>query len=130
MHSPRAASESIRLATALNEVNVNQATGTLNGTSDAQIIHTDGQLDNADKFRNQIIAESNGAPVKLGDVATVTDSTANLRQADWYRTQRAVSVFVQRQPGANTIEVVKQIRAILPQFQAMLPAGIELVDPP
>jgi HAE1 family hydrophobic/amphiphilic exporter-1 len=114
------------LATALNEVNVNQATGTLNGSSDAQIIHTDGQLDNADKFRNQIVAESNGAPVKLGDVATVTDSTANVRQADWYRTQRAVSVFVQRQPGANTIEVVKQIRAILPQFQAMLPAGIDL----
>jgi HAE1 family hydrophobic/amphiphilic exporter-1 len=114
------------LATALNDVNVNQATGTLNGTSDAQIIHTDGQLDNADKFRNQIIAESNGAPVKLGDVATVLDSTANVRQADWYRTQRAVSIFVQRQPGANTIEVVKQIRAILPQFQAMLPAGIDL----
>ncbi len=114
------------LATAINDSNVNQATGTLNGTSDAQIIHTDGQLDNAEKFRNQVIAESNGAPVKLGDVATVLDSTANTRQADWYRTQRAVSVFVQRQPGANTIAVVKQIRSILPQFQAMLPAGIDL----
>jgi hydrophobe/amphiphile efflux-1 (HAE1) family protein len=114
------------LAAAIDDVNVNQATGTLNGASDAQIIHTDGQLDNAEKFRNQVIAESNGAPVRLGDVATVLDSTSNTRQADWYRTQRAVSVFVDRQPGANTIEVVQQIRAILPQFQAMLPAGIAL----
>jgi HAE1 family hydrophobic/amphiphilic exporter-1 len=114
------------LAAAISSANVNQATGTLNGTSDAQIIHTDGQLNNADKFRNQIIAASNGAPVRLGDVANVIDSTANVRQADWYRTQRAVSVFVDRQPGANTIEVVKQIRAILPQFEAMLPAGIAL----
>ena len=115
-----------QLATAINELNVNQATGSLNGASDAKILHTDGQLSNAAQFRQQIIAESNGAPVRLGDVANVFDSTANVRQADWYRTQRAVSVFVQRQPGANTIAVVKQIRAILPQFMAMLPAGINL----
>ena len=114
------------LATAINDVNVNQATGSLNGASDAQIIHTDGQLDNAQKFRNQIIAYSNGAPVKLGDVANVIDSASNERQGDWYRTQRAVSIMVQRQPGANTIEVVKQVRAILPQFKAILPAGIDL----
>ena len=114
------------LADAINDVNVNQATGTLNGSSDAQIIHTDGQLDNAKKFREQIIAYSNGAPVKLGDVARVIDSSSNERQGDWYRTQRAVSIFVQRQPGANTIVVVKQIRAILPQFKASLPAGIGL----
>ena len=56
---------------------------------------------------SQIIAYSNGAPVRLGDVANVIDSSANIRQADWYRTTRAVSLQVQRQPGANTIEVVR-----------------------
>ncbi len=65
-------------------------------------------------------------PVRLGDVANVIDSSANIRQADWYRTTRAVSIFVQRQPGANTIEVVRQVRALLPSFMASLPAGINL----
>ena len=114
------------MAAAINEANVNQATGSLNAATDAQVIHTDGQLSNATQFRNQIVAYSNGAPVRLGDVANVIDSSANVRQADWYRTTRAVSVLVQRQPGANTIEVVKQIRALLPSFQANLPAGIGL----
>ena len=114
------------VANAIANSNVNQATGSLNGASDAQIIHTDGQLSNAKEFRNQVIAYSNGAPVRLGDVANVIDSSANERQADWYRTTRAVSVLVQRQPGANTIEAVKQIRALLPSFQASLPAGIGL----
>ena len=114
------------LANAINGVNVNQATGSLNGASDASVIHTDGQLDDADKFRTQVIAYSKGAPVRLGDVATVLDSTANVRQAEWYRTQRAVSVWVRRQPGANTIAVVNQVKALMPQFKAMLPAAIDL----
>jgi HAE1 family hydrophobic/amphiphilic exporter-1 len=114
------------LASAVAGANVNQATGALNGASDASVIRTDGQLDNADKFRNQIIAYSKGAPVRLGDVATVIDSTANVRQAEWYRTQRAVSVWVRRQPGANTIAVVNQVKALMPQFKAMLPADIGL----
>ena len=114
------------LASAISSVNINQATGSLNGASDAQVIHTDGQLSNAAQFRKQIIAYSNSAPVRLGDVANVIDSSANVRQADWYRTTRAVSIFVQRQPGANTIEVVRQVRALLPSFMASLPAGISL----
>ena len=114
------------LANAINNTNINQATGALNGANDAQVIHTDGQLNNAAQFRKQIVAYSNGAPVRLGDVANVIDSSANIRQADWYRTTRAVSLQVQRQPGANTIEVVRQIRALLPSFLASLPAGINL----
>ena len=114
------------LANAINNVNINQASGSLNGSNDAQVIHTDGQLNNAEQFRRQVVAYNNGAPVRLGDVANVIDSSANIRQADWYRTTRAVSLQVQRQPGANTIEVVKQIRALLPSFLASLPAGINL----
>jgi len=114
------------LANAISGVNVNLATGALNGAGDASVIHTDGQLDNADKFRSQVIAYSKGAPVRLGDVAQVFDSSANVRQAEWYRTQRAVSVWVRRQPGANTIAVVDQIKKLMPQFKAMLPAAIDL----
>src|SRR5674476_1014781 len=68
----------------------------------------------------------NGAPVRLGDVAKVIDSSADIRTAEWYRTQRAVSVWVRRQPGANTIEVVKKIRELMPQFRAALPADIAM----
>ena len=113
------------LANAINAANVDQATGALNG-SDAKVIRTDGQLRDANEFRKQVIAYRNGAPVRLGDVATVIDSSADMRTAEWYRTQRAVSVWVRRQPGANTIEVVKKIRELMPQFRAALPADIAM----
>src|SRR5262249_30295337 len=114
------------LASAINAANVNMATGALNSANDASVIRTDGQLNDAAKFRSQIIAYKQGAPVRLGDVANVIDSSANVRQAEWYRTQRAVSVWVRRQPGANTIAVVNQIKKVMPQFKAMLPAAIDL----
>ncbi len=113
------------LAAAINASNVNQATGALNGV-DAKVIRTDGQLGSAEEFRKQVIAYRNGAPVRLGDVANVIDASADMRTAEWYRTQRAVSVWVRRQPGANTIEVVKKIRALMPQFRAALPADIDM----
>ena len=99
------------LASAIDDANVNQATGALNGASDAQIIHTDGQLDNADEIPqpdHRLQQWRAGAAGRCRQCDR--QSSANMRQADWYRTQRAVSVWVQRQPGANTIEVVKQIR--------------------
>ena len=114
------------LASAAKNANANQATGALNSPSGAQIIHTDGQLNSAEGFRNQIISFANGAPVRMGDVARVVDSVADVRQGNWYRGQRAISVTVMRQPGANTIEVVDNIKRILPQFRAILPAGIHL----
>ncbi len=113
------------VASAIGTANVNQATGSLNGV-DAKMIRADGQLSSADDFRKQVIAYRDGAPVRLGDVAKVIDASADVRTAEWYRTQRAVSVWVRRQPGANTIEVVKKIRELMPQFRAALPADIDL----
>jgi len=115
-----------KVASAAKNANANQATGALNDPSGAQILHTSGQLNSAEGFRNQIIAYANGAPVRLGDVARVVDSVADVRQGNWYRGQRAISVAVMRQPGANTIEVVNNIKAILPQFRASMPRGIDL----
>jgi hydrophobic/amphiphilic exporter-1 (mainly G- bacteria), HAE1 family len=114
------------LANAANATNTNQATGTLNGASKAAVIHTEGQLTNADAFRRQIIAFRNGAPVTFGDVANVVDSVEDTRRADWLNDQRAVTVTVQRQPGSNTIAVVDNIMRVLPQFQAQLPASIQM----
>jgi HAE1 family hydrophobic/amphiphilic exporter-1 len=114
------------LASAAQSSNVNQATGALNGLDEAKIIHTEGQLHSAEAFRRQIIAYRNGAPVRMGDVANVIDSVENVRQGNWWRDERAITVAILRQPGANTIEVVDAVKAVLPRFQASLPAGIDL----
>jgi HAE1 family hydrophobic/amphiphilic exporter-1 len=115
-----------QLAQAAQAANVNQATGALNGPESAQIIHTEGQLHNAAAFQRQIIAYRNGAPVRMQDVARVIDSVENVRSGNWYRGDPAITVAIMRQPGANTIEVVDGIKAVLPQFEAGLPADIQL----
>jgi hydrophobe/amphiphile efflux-1 (HAE1) family protein len=115
-----------QLATAIGNVNVNQATGALNGPNLAKIIHTEGQLDDAAAFRDQIIAYRNGAAVRLRDVARVVDSSDNVRQGMWWKDQRGIGLAVFRQPGSNTIKVVNEVKSILPVFKASLPAGIRL----
>ena len=114
------------LAIAAASTNTNQASGVLNGPSVSAAIQTRGQLNNASEFRRQVIAYRGGAPVTFGDVATVVDSIENVRSLDWYNDKRAVTVAIQRQPGSNTISVVDNIRAVLPQFQAQLPASIDM----
>jgi hydrophobe/amphiphile efflux-1 (HAE1) family protein len=114
------------LIDAVSATNTDQASGTLNGPTKSTIIHTGGQLTNAEQFRNQIIAYRNGAPVKFGDVATVVDSVEDVRSADWYDDRRAVTLAISRQPGSNTMQVVNNIRAIMPRFQAQLPSAIKM----
>ncbi len=115
-----------QLAEAAQQSNANQATGSLNGLEDAAIIHTDGQLHSAAAFGRQIIAYRNGAPVRMKDVANVIDSIANIRDGNWYRGSPAINVSIMRQPGANTIEVIKEIKSLLPRFEASLPAGMDM----
>ncbi len=114
------------LADAANATNSNQASGTLNGPSQTSVIHAQGQLRDAAAFRRQIVAYRDGAPVKFGDVANVVDSVENIRSIDWYNDQQAITVAIQRQPGSNTMAVVDNIKKILPQFQAQLPASIKM----
>ena len=115
-----------KLASAIAATNIDEATGALNDTSDAHIIHTNGQLVSADAYRNQIITYDNGAPVRIGDVATVLDSSNDTRSGSWLGGQKAIALQVNRQPGSNTIQVVDNIRKVLPQFQAILPPSIKL----
>jgi HAE1 family hydrophobic/amphiphilic exporter-1 len=114
------------LALAVQRANANQATGALNGLEDAAIIHTDGQLMNAASFRRQIISYVNGAPVRVGDVANVIDSISDVRNGNWYRGEPSINVAIMRQPGSNTIDVIDEIKATLPRFEASLPAGIDM----
>ena len=114
------------LANAVNATSTDQSSGTLNGSSKIEVVHTEGQLNDAAAFRRQIIAYRNGAPVTFGDVAHVVDSVENVRSADWYNDQRAVTVEIQRQPGSNTMAVVDNIKKIMPQFEAQLPAAIDM----
>ncbi len=115
-----------QLASAINSANVNIATGTLNGPTRANVIHTTGQLNNAAEFARQIVAYRNGAPVRLKDVANVLDSVENIRTASWFNGKRAIVLSVQRQPGSNTIQIVNEVRQVLPRFLAQLPASVRL----
>ncbi len=114
------------LSDAVNATNTNQAAGTLNGPTKNAIIRAEGQLDNAQAYRKQVIAYRDGAAVTFGDVAKVVDSLEDVRRIDWLNGQRSVTVAVQRQPDSNTIAIVDSIKKILPRFAAQLPAGIQM----
>jgi HAE1 family hydrophobic/amphiphilic exporter-1 len=111
---------------AARATNVNNPTGTLSGPTRTTVIRAQGQLTDADAFRRQIIAWRDGAPVRFGDVATVTDSVENNKVASWANGVRGVILAIQRQPGANTIEVVDAVMEILPAFREQLPAALNL----
>jgi hydrophobe/amphiphile efflux-1 (HAE1) family protein len=114
------------LANAISAVNIDEATGALNAQGDASIIHTNGQLMDADSYRRQIITYQAGAPVRIGDVANVIDSSNDTRSGSWVGDERVIALQVNRQPGSNTIQVVDNIKKVLPQFQAILPPSIKL----
>ncbi|HWK46560.1 MAG TPA: multidrug efflux RND transporter permease subunit [Stellaceae bacterium] len=104
----------------------NMPKGNIDGPLQAFSIAADDQLFSADAYRQVIIAYRNGSAVRLGDVATVIDGVENTRLAGWQDDKPAVILDVQRQPGANIIETVDRIRALLPQLQAALPPSIKL----
>jgi hydrophobic/amphiphilic exporter-1 (mainly G- bacteria), HAE1 family len=111
---------------ALAQHNVNLPTGTLWGPNRAVSVVASGQLSTAADFRDVVIAYRNGAPVRVRDVGQAIDSVQNNKVAAWYNAHRSVLLAIQRQPGTNTIEVVDQIKRLLPQFRAQVPAGIKI----
>jgi len=114
------------LRSALVAANVNQAKGNFDGAHQAYQIGANDQLLSSADYKPVIIAYRNGAPVKLTDVAAVTDDTENVRQAAWMNDVPAVIVNIQRQPGANIIAVVDRIKLLLPQLTATLPQSVEV----
>ena len=109
---------------AVSSANSNQPTGTLRGTERNVTIEASGQLRNAADYGAIIISSKNAVPVKLEDIATVRDSVENDQTASWYGKKRSIVLAVFRQSDANTVDVVDQVKAKLPQYRTQLPASI------
>ncbi len=112
--------------TALVSASVNQAKGNFDGPRQNYQIDANDQLITSSDYKNVVVAYRNNAPVFLHDVANVVDGVENTKQAAWMNLTPAVILNVQRQPGANTISVVKSIQLLMPQLQANLPSGIDV----
>jgi len=113
------------IRTAISAANVNQAKGSFDGPARAYTIDANDQLRSAGEYRDIIIAFRNGAPIHLSDVADVVDGAENSKLAAWMNETPAIIVNVQRQPGANVIEVVDRVTKLLPTLTAALPAAVD-----
>ena len=113
-------SETVRTA------NVNSAKGSLDGPSRAVTLSANDQMQSAEDYRRLIIAWQNGAPIRLGDVATVEQGAENSWLGAWANNQRAIVMNVQRQPGANIISTADSIRQMLPQLTESLPKSVKV----
>jgi len=114
------------LRTAVTQASVNAAKGNFDGPRQDYQIDANDQLVTSKDYRSVVVAYRDGAPVMLTDVANIVDGVENKNQAAWMNKTPAVIVNVQRQPGGNTISVVKRIKALLPQLEANLPKGIDI----
>ena len=114
------------IRTAVAAANVNQAKGSFDGPRQAHTIGANDQLLTSDQYRPLVIAYRNGAPIYLSDIAEILDDAENIRQAAWMNTSPAVIMNIQRQPGANIIEVVDRVKKLLPQLQNALPPTVKI----
>jgi multidrug efflux pump len=114
------------LRTTLANANVNTPKGNFDGPSRAYTINANDQIRKPSEYNDLVVAYRNGAPVKLSDVARATEGAENTKLAAWMNTDEAVIVNIQRQPGANVIEVVDRIQALLPQLRAALPSAVDV----
>jgi multidrug efflux pump len=112
--------------TALTQASVNSAKGNFDGPRQDYQIDANDQITEANQYKNLVISYSNGAPVLVKDVANVVNGVENTKQAAWMNQTPAVILNIQRQPGANTIAVVKSIQKVLPQLETNLPASIKV----
>jgi multidrug efflux pump len=114
------------LRTTLGNANVNTPKGSFDGPRQATTINANDQITSAEDYSTLVIAYRNGAPVRLTDVATVVQGAENTKLGAWANRTPAVILNVQRQPGANVIQVVDSIKKMLPEMQAALPSSIDV----
>jgi multidrug efflux pump len=112
--------------TTIGNVNVNTPKGNFDGPSQASTINANDQLTNAEQYRNVIVAYRNGGPVRLSDIAVVVSGPENTKLAAWANKTPSIILNIQRQPGANVIQVVNAVRSMLPQLQAGLPPALDI----
>ena len=113
------------IASALEQGNSNQPVGSLTGRVREYTVQSTGGLMKADEYKPLIVAWRGGAPVRLSEIATVIDSVENDRRAGWFNEFRAFTLAIERQPGANTVELVDRIKAVLPELRKQVPGSIQ-----
>ncbi len=114
------------IRTVVAQANSSAPVGTLQGKEQAVTLLATGAMEHAADYRNVVVAYRNGAPVKLNEVARVIDSVENDKVATWFNDSRAIVLAIQRQPDANTVAVVDDVRAKLPQMRAQVPPAIQM----
>ena len=114
------------LRTTINVANQNGPKGTLDGPARAYTINTNDQIRSSEEYGNIIVAYRNGSPVRMKDVATLIAGAENTKLGGWMNNTPALILNVQRQPGANVVDVVNRIHGLLPQLQAALPPGVDV----
>ena len=114
------------LATALRAANANTPVGVLDGPRQTLTLQANRQLQNAAEFAELIVSSKEGVPVRLRDVATVEDSVESVKSGSWANGKPSIVLAVQRQPNANTVQVVDGVKATLPQFKSQMPASIDV----
>jgi multidrug efflux pump len=112
--------------TAVVGANVNQPKGTLDGPVRSTTINANDQLKNPSDYMDLVVTYRNDAPLRMSDVASVLIEAEDARLAAWADTQPAILLNVQRQPGANVIDVVNRIQALLPQLRTALPSNLDV----
>lgn len=112
--------------TAIGNANTNQAKGNFDGPTRASTIDANDQLRSAAEYRDLVLAYKNGAPIRLSDIAETIDGAENNKLAAWANRTPAIVLNIQRQPGANVIEVVDRIQKLLPELRAALPASVDV----
>jgi HAE1 family hydrophobic/amphiphilic exporter-1 len=111
---------------AVQQANSRLPSGTLDSAHRSYAVKSDPKLENAAEFGEVVVAWRDGVPVRIKDLGRAVDSVENDKTKTWYNGTRAIVLAVNRQPGANTVEVVEQIRALLPRIQDELPDGVKL----
>ena len=114
------------IRTAIAAANVNQPKGMFNGPMRSAIIDSNDQIHSSAEYNDLVVAYKNNSPVRLSEIATVIDSAENVRLAAWANDKAAVILNIQRQPGANVLEVVDDIKKLLPELQASLPSSVQV----
>lgn len=115
-----------QIQTALQQGNVNLATGSLSGNYQNYTLQANGQLENAAAYRSLTVAYRNGAPVQLQQLGRVIDGVQNDKVASWLNNTRSIILSVQRQPGTNTVGVADAIKQLLPKLRTQIPAAVEV----
>ena len=115
-----------RVVSAIQNANSNLPSGVLQGSARDFTVKSSGKLERAENFNHLIVAYKDGMPIRLSDVGTAVDGIENAKIKSWLNEEAAIILAVYRQPGSNTVEVVRNIRAVFPEIEGKAPPGVRI----